>query len=191
MAGLAVLSVAVLRCTRIFAEGRRSDEWKGWVAVVLCKVAWVLSGAFAVKQWKVALFLAILGAIAAPFVTHTVKMRPTTQTWIPLTQDEKERISAEMSKTSNCRTLSEQFDAKKSTGIKPSVEDFMDHISRDSICRDQLKSLELGGYVESHPSILKYAAFNLASALAGFGIVFGAAMVIPFLIQRYWRGLNT
>jgi hypothetical protein len=54
-----------------------------------------------VKQWKVALFLAILGAIAAPFVTHTVKMRPTTQTWIPLTQDEKERISAEMSKTSN------------------------------------------------------------------------------------------
>jgi hypothetical protein len=45
--------------------------------------------------------------------------------------------------------------------------------------------------VESHPSILKYAAFNLASALAGFGIVFGAAMVIPFLIQRYWRRLNT
>ena len=143
------------------------------------------------KQWKVALFLAILGAIAAPFVTHTVRMRPTTQTWIPLTQDEKERISAEMSKTSNCRTLSEQFDAKKSTGIKPSVEDFMDVISRDSICRDQLKSLELGGYVESHPSILKYAAFNLASALAGFGIVFGAAMVIPFLIQHYWRRLNT
>jgi len=144
-----------------------------------------------VKQWKVALFLAILGAIAAPFVTHTVKMRPTTQTWIPLTQDEKERISAEMSKTSNCRTLSEQFDAKKSTGIKPSVEDFMDVISRDSICRDQLKSLELGGYMESHPSMAKYAAFNLASALAGFGIVFGVAMVIPFLIQRYWRRLNS
>ena len=65
------------------------------------------------KQWKVAISLAILGAIAAPFVTHTVTMRPTTETWIPLTQDEKERISAEMSKTSNCRTLSEQFDAKK------------------------------------------------------------------------------
>ena len=118
-------------------------------------------------------------------------MRPTTETWIPLTQDEKERISAEMSETSNCRTLSEQFDAKKDMGTKPSVEDFMDVISRDSICRDQLKSLELGGYVESHPSILKYAAFNLASALAGFGIVFGTAMVIPFLIQHYWRRLNT
>jgi len=83
------------------------------------------------KQWKVAISLAILGAIAAPFVTHTVRMRPTTETWIPLTQDEKdekekERISAEMSKTSNCRTLSEQFDAKKNMGIKPSVEDFMD-----------------------------------------------------------------
>jgi len=72
-----------------------------------------LIGAFAMKQWKVALSLAILGAIAAPFVTHTVRMRPATETWIPLTQDEKERISAEMSKTSNCRTLSEQFDAKK------------------------------------------------------------------------------
>jgi hypothetical protein len=45
--------------------------------------------------------------------------------------------------------------------------------------------------MESHPSMAKYAAFNLASALAGFGIVFGAAMVIPFLIQRYWRGLNS
>src|SRR5262245_14585872 len=121
------------------------------------------------KQWKVAISLATLGAIAAPFVTHTVRMHPTTETWIPLTQDEKERISAEMSRTSNCRTLSEQFDANKNMGNKPSVEDFMDVISRDSICRDQLKSLELGGHAESRPSILKYAAFNLASALAGFG----------------------
>ena len=139
------------------------------------------------KQWTVALSLAILGAVTAPFVTHTVRMRPTT----PITQDEKERISAEMSKTSNCRTLSEQFDAKKNIGIKPSVEDFMDVISRDSTCRDQLKSLELGGHVESHPSLVKYVVLNLASALAGFGIVFGAAMVIAFPIQRYWRRHNT
>jgi len=90
------------------------------------------------KQWKVAISLAILGAIAAPFVTHTVRMQPTTETWIPLTQDEKERISAEFSETSNCRTLSEQFDAKKNMGVKPSVEDFMNVISQDSICRDQL-----------------------------------------------------
>jgi hypothetical protein len=34
------------------------------------------------KQWKVTISLAILGAIAAPFVTHTVTMRPTTETWI-------------------------------------------------------------------------------------------------------------
>ena len=138
------------------------------------------------KHWKIAISLAVLGAIAAPFITRTVKMEPTTESWVALTQDEKERISAEMSKTSNCRTLSEQFDAKKNMGIKPSVEDFMDVISRDSICRDQLKSLELGGHAESHPSLLKYAAFNLASALAGFGIVFGIAMV------GYWRRrLNT
>ena len=43
-------------------------------------------------------------------------------------------------------------------------------------------SLELGGHAESHPSLLKYAAFNLASALAGFGIVFGVAMIILSLI---------
>jgi hypothetical protein len=85
------------------------------------------------KQRKVAISLAIVGAIAAPFVTHTVTMHPTTETWVPLTQDEKERIAAEMSKTSNCRTLSEQFEAQKNTGSKPSVEDFMDVISRDSI----------------------------------------------------------
>ena len=87
-----------------------------------------------------------------------------------------------MSKTSNCRTLSEQFDAKKSMGAKPSVDDFMDAISQESICRDQLQSLELGGHAESHPSILKYAELNLASALAGFGIVFGVAIVILSLI---------
>jgi len=138
------------------------------------------------KHWKIAISLAILGAIAAPFITRTVTMEPTTESWVALTQDEKERISAELSETSNCRTLSEQFDAKKNMGNKPSVEDFMDAISRDSICRDQLKSLELGGHAESHPSLLKYAAFNLASALAGSGIVFGIAMV------GYWRRrLNT
>ena len=135
------------------------------------------------KPWKIALILAILGAIVTPFVTQTVRMRPTTETWIPLTEDEKERISGEMSKTSNCRTISEEFNAKKNTGIKPSVEDFMDVTSRDSICRDQLRRLELGGSAESHRSLFKYVVFNLASALAGFGIVFGAAMII----QRYWR----
>jgi hypothetical protein len=109
-------------------------------------------------------------------------MEPTTESWVALTQDEKERISAEMSKTSNCRTLSEQFDAKKSMGAKPSVDDFMNTISQESICRDQLKSLELGGHLEAHQSILKYAALNLASALAGFGIVFGVAIVILSLI---------
>jgi hypothetical protein len=68
------------------------------------------------KHWKIAISLAILGAIAAPLITRTVTMEPTTESWVALTQDEKERISAEMSKTSNCRTLSEQFDAKKSMG---------------------------------------------------------------------------
>lgn len=134
------------------------------------------------KHWKIAISLAILGAIAAPFITRTVTMEPTNESWVALTQDEKERISAEMSKTSNCRTLSEQFDAKKSMGAKPSVDDFMNTISQESICRDQLKSLELGGHAEAHPSILKYAALNLASALAGFGIVFGVAIVILSLI---------
>ena len=134
------------------------------------------------KHWKIAISLAVLGAIAAPFITRTVKMEPTTESWVALTQDEKERISAEMSKTSNCRTLSEQFDAKKSMGAKPSVDDFINTISQESICRDQLKSLELGGHAEAHPSILKYAALNLASALAGFGIVFGVAIVILSLI---------
>jgi len=135
------------------------------------------------KPWKVALILAILGAIVTPFVTQTVRMRPTTEAWMSLTEDEKEHISGEMSKTSNCRALSEEFDAKKRMGIKPSVEDFMDVTSRDSICREQLKSLELGGYAESHPSLFKYVVFNLASVLAGFVIVFGVAMAI----QRYGR----
>ena len=137
------------------------------------------------KQWKVAIFLAILGAIAAPFVTHTVKMHPTTETWIPLTQDEKERISAELSKTSNCRTLSEQFDAKKTWVISRQSKTLWT-LSLRILFVATIKSLELGGHAKSHLSILKYAAFNLASALAGFGIVFGIAML------GYWRRrLNT
>jgi hypothetical protein len=41
------------------------------------------------RQWKIALSLAIVGALAAPFVFRTYKARPTYSVWVPLSAREK------------------------------------------------------------------------------------------------------
>jgi hypothetical protein len=47
------------------------------------------------RQWKIALSLAMVGAVAAPFAFHTNKMHyPQWRTWTPLTVDEKQQLTA-------------------------------------------------------------------------------------------------
>jgi hypothetical protein len=58
-----------------------------------------------VRRWKIAIPVAVVGAIAAPFVFGTWKMPQTSETWVPLTADQKAKLDIYMQNTENCRTF--------------------------------------------------------------------------------------
>ena len=58
-----------------------------------------------VRRWKIAILVAVVGAIAAPFVFGTWKMPTTSETWVPLTADQKAKLDIYMQNTENCRTF--------------------------------------------------------------------------------------
>jgi hypothetical protein len=125
------------------------------------------------RQWKIALSLAIVGALAAPFVFRTYKARP--EIWAPL--------PLEMS--DSCRTAT-------------SADTEADFIA-DYLCRHPLPATTLiaGIYYEHHPDWPKYLALNGGVAAATFASIFALAFLIPllvrgsaFLIRRYWKWLN-
>jgi hypothetical protein len=135
------------------------------------------------RQWKIALSLAIVGALAAPFVFRTYKARPTYSVWVPLTAQEKENLAASIQNSSYCQT-----DYRRRTD---------DSFVADFICRKEKEKFELGGDYEYHPDGLKYLAVNVGAALATFVGVFGLAFLVPILIhglaslaRRYWKWLN-
>ena len=135
------------------------------------------------KHWKVALSFAILGAIAAPFITGSVKSDPWSEKYVPLTPEEKKRFARIIEDTDNCQMPRRM--GKDETG-PPGFEP----VDLEEACYFLQKALNEGGRRERYSSMPKYLALNSAVALAGFGVVFGALM-IPALFRRYWRWLNT
>ena len=126
------------------------------------------------KQRKIAISLAVVGAIAAPFVFHTYKTRPPTwRTWIPLTAEIKENTAANLKSTNNCQVY----------------EDRNDGLALKS-CRFEQKALEEGGVYGPRPSMPLYLLLNAAIAVAAFGIIFGLTYLLPALARRYRRWLN-
>ena len=100
------------------------------------------------KQWKIALSLAVVAAVEAPFVSGSWKVRPTKEFLVPLTPDQKEKITAYMEKTSNCES--------ERSGWK-------------NICEMQRRDLERGA--ESYHggfSVEQYLVSNFAVALGVF-----------------------
>ena len=58
------------------------------------------------RQWKIALSLAVVGGLAAPFVFRTYNAQPPfVSTWIPITEEVKAGVIAYMKKTNNCQEL--------------------------------------------------------------------------------------
>jgi hypothetical protein len=62
------------------------------------------------RQWKIALSLAITGALAAPFVFRTYKARPTYSVWSPLTAREKENLAVSLRNSNYCREFDDSID---------------------------------------------------------------------------------
>lgn len=113
-----------------------------------------------VRRWKIAIPVAVVGAIAAPFVFGTWKMPTTSETWVPLTAEQKATLAIYMQNTENCRT----FEA--ASGDK----DF---------CDMELEKLRAGGeYQYLYLSTAKYFALNFAVALGAFIAVFGLTFLL-------------
>jgi hypothetical protein len=123
----------------------------------------------AMKQRKIAISLAVTGALTAPFVLQTYKMEYELwwQTWTPLTATDIQQIKTTL--------------AEKCSNGKGSEE----------ACQAERKHLEDGGYYAIEPSVALYLLLNAGIALVSFVIVFGLTYLLSALARRYWRWLNT
>jgi hypothetical protein len=102
-----------------------------------------------------------------------------------------------MEQTRNCQTtadrLADRENALQSLTPEQKTQTLLssnDYL-RDLSCRMDRDRLNDGGSLESHPSALKYTAANFAVALGGFFSIFGLTFLLPALIRRYRKWLNT
>ena len=131
------------------------------------------------RRWKVAISLAIVGAVAAPLILGTLNKMPVSEYWVPLTEKRRQEIESYLKETDYCKKLVEfnaQFECEYG----------------------DMKSLEEGGGWTIYNDLVKYSAINLAVAIAVFAGIFASAMVIPSIVSgataivlRYWRWLKT
>jgi hypothetical protein len=128
-----------------------------------------------VSQWKIALSLAIVGALAAPFAFHTYKAEPQVSGFVALTAEQREDTIAYLARLNNCR----EFETIP-----------MDKLPRAADECFYRRGLLQNGKYYSNFSAPKYLALNVVAAVAGFVGIFGLAMVLPALVRRYWRWLR-
>jgi hypothetical protein len=129
------------------------------------------------KQRKIAISLAVVGGIAAPFILGTYKENFAPEYVAkPMTAEEKERIAADFKKDDYCQG-----------GSLPLV-----------LCDFSRKRFERGEVLHLHSRMPKYLALNAAAMAAGFVVLFGLTFLLPAaasacrsVARRYWRWLNT
>jgi len=124
------------------------------------------------NQRKIAISLAVVGAIAAPFVLKTYKENPYGKVWVSLTFEDMHRDMARLKETNNCQTIERDEDLLRG-------------------CRFIQKELEQNGAYYSAPSTPLYLALNAAVAAVAFVVIFALTYLLPALASRYWRWLKT
>jgi hypothetical protein len=135
------------------------------------------------KFWKAGAGLAVIGAIAAPFVFGTWQPRANAQQWIALTPELRAGILAKLDSSKNCRYFETQVEARDVLGLKVDSDDIRDAIQ----CHREQDALRDGGEAQAYFSLPRYLAINGAVALAGAFGVFGLAMVLLALVRRTRR----
>jgi hypothetical protein len=146
------------------------------------------------RQWKIALSLAVVGALAAPFAFGTYKTRPTHLVWVPLTAHEKEQRAYYLD-TDDCKSFDEGL------SDPPNERFFCDVQNREGTIRYfkmyMEEQLEKGGRKKLLADLPEYWAMNVGVAAATAFSLFGLAYLIPmlirgvaFLARRYWGWLN-
>ena len=129
------------------------------------------------KQRKIAISLAVVGALAAPLGSGTYKKRPTDYFLEPLTAQQKQEFTDYVAKFNNCQEA---------------MHTPIDRISQEGeTCIERLYLLRDGGEYRDYFSVRKYLARNVGAATIAFGVVFCLSYLLPALARRYWQWLNT
>ena len=133
------------------------------------------------RQWKIALSLALVGAVAAPFILGSYKLDLKREyVTAPLTAEEKQQIAAKLKRNNYCQ---EQRDRLAQS------HDFNDTLPVIT-CESDIKTLERGEMLHSYSRMPAYLAINTAVVIASFAFIFGLAYLLPALARRYWKWLN-
>jgi hypothetical protein len=139
------------------------------------------------RQWKIALSLAVVGALAAPFASGTHKARPWYYVRVPLTAQDKEwRANYFRSHGNHCPGIVFP-EAILVPADDPDAE----------FCHEVRAELESGTRSEYRRDLPKYWMMNVGVAAATAASLFGLTFLIPmlirgiaFLARRYWRWLS-
>ena len=143
------------------------------------------------RQWKIALSLAVVGALAAPFAFRTYKARPWYSVSVPLTAQEKEKLADQfLNSGKHCEDIAVFPD-------QPPEGAFFVPVGEDDFCYEIRVKLDRGATEEVRPDRSKYWMMNVGTAAATAVSLFGLTFLVPmlirgvaFLARRYWRWLN-
>jgi hypothetical protein len=135
------------------------------------------------KQRKIAISLAVVAAIAAPFAlgTYAKPHDPKTETWVPFSKEEQERIRLVLAETNNCQTDLDRVYQIIGLSYSPEMPSPLE------VCRNYIKARQKGGTLRYGIPLSEYLAVNAAAAAAGFIAIFA----LSILALRYWRWLKT
>jgi hypothetical protein len=136
------------------------------------------------RRWKVALSLALLGAVAMPFVWGTWQKRYTVVRLVPLSAEQKIDIADYLKEKDYCRDMERRLREEpwgKTLGLAKEV----------NACQEKAGELQRGGNYHEFPSPRDFLIFNALAAIAGFMLVFSLTMLLPPLARRYWKWLKT
>jgi hypothetical protein len=104
---------------------------------------------------------------------------PSVERWVSLAEEDEEEfrtdLVATMKRTNDC------------LAIDPAKDPWL----TSSECYSRKQILENGGFNGRRRSMPIYLTMNAAAAILAFGAIFGLTYLLPALIRRYWRWLNT
>jgi hypothetical protein len=132
------------------------------------------------KLRKIAILLAIVAALASPFVFGTGQPHANAQRWIALTPELRAGILARLESSKNCRYLETQVEARDVLGLKVDADDIRQAIQ----CHREQDVLRDGGEAQAYFSLPRYLALNAAVALASALAVLVLAIMLPALLRQ-------
>ena len=135
------------------------------------------------KHRNIALLLAVVAAMASPFLFGTWQPRANAQQWIALTPELRAGIVAKLESSKNCRYFETQVEARDVLGLKVDSNDIRDAVQ----CHREQDALRDGGEAQAYFSLPRYLAVNSGVALVGAFGTFGLVMAVPVLVRRTRR----